>query len=185
MRKINAFFSMGILVLFLVHGILGGFQAIGLMPGGDQLLAVLAWILIGICGAHAVIGIILTVETCLAMKRSGSSYLKENRIFWARRVSGLAVILFLVIHLLIFIGRGNDVSYRLVYFGRVQLATQILLVVSVGIHVLTNIKPLFLSFGVKGIGSYVKDILLILAFVMVFCGAAMLIYYLRWNVFWR
>ena len=185
MRKANVILCIGILVLFLVHGILGGFQVIGVTAGGNDFLKGLTWVLLALVGVHGVIGTKYTVDTLRALKKSGKSYFKENRLFWARRISGFAVMLFVVIHAVIFLGKGSGENYRLNYFGTLQLISQILMVISVAVHVICNIKPLFISLGSKGIRAYLCDILFILSVVMLFCGVAMVIYYLRWNVFWR
>ena len=185
MRKINAVLSIAILALFLVHGIMGGFQLMGIVPGGDQTLTVISWILAVLIGLHTLVGIKLTVDTLKATKAAGVSYPGANRLFWTRRISGFAIMLFIICHILVFMGSGSGSAYRLIYFGTFRLIVQILLVVSVAIHAITNIRPLLISFGIKGYRVYVKDVLFILAIVMLFCAAAMVIYYLRWNVLWR
>lgn len=186
MRKVNAILAFSILVLFVVHGIFGGFQVMGVLPGGNTFLTVLAWIMMGLIAVHLCLSLKLTGDTLHALKMAGKSYFRENHLFWARRISGLAVLLFVIFHIMIFLGQGSGTSYRLSYFGTLQLVSQILLVASVAVHVLCNIRPLFIAFGAgrKG-GSYLKDILLILAIILLFTGAALIIYYLRWNVFWR
>ena len=184
MRKVNAVISMAVMVLLLVHAVAGGFQLMGMVAGGNRILSVLAWIMSGLILGHIIIGIKLTIDTVKAIRKSGISYGRENRIFWARRISGFAVMLFVFCHIAIFMGSSGDV-YRLTVFEGVQLATQILLVISLAVHVLTNIKPLLISFGIKGFRIYVKDVLFIIAIMMLFCGIAMVIYYLRWNVLWQ
>lgn len=184
MRKLNAIISMTVLALLLLHAVAGGFQLMGIIPGGSSLLSVMAWIMTGLIVLHIVIGVRLTIDTLIATRRSGVSYPGENRIFWARRISGFAVMLFVVCHIFTFLQPGGDV-YRLAVFDGIRLAVQILMVLSVAVHVLTNIKPLLISFGIKGFRIYVKDILFILAIVMLFAGIAMVVYYLRWNVVWR
>ncbi|MBP3206062.1 MAG: pilus assembly protein PilX [Lachnospiraceae bacterium] len=184
MRKANAVISMAVVVLLLIHAVVGGFQLMGVLHGGNRILTVLAWVMTGLIVLHIVIGIKLTVDTLYAIRKAGISYGRENRIFWARRISGFAIMLFAFCHVSIFLGISGDV-FRLTVFEGVQLATQILLVASIAVHVLTNIKPLLISFGIKGFRIYVKDVLFVLAIVMLFCGTAMVIYYLRWNVLWR
>ena len=184
MRKVNAVISMAVVALLLLHAVAGGFQLMGVFPGGNQVLAVLAWIMTGLIVLHIIIGIKLTADTLIAIRKSGVSYQRENRIFWARRISGFAIMLFAFCHVAIFLGPSGDV-FRLTVFEGVQLATQILLVLSIAVHVLTNIKPLLISFGIKGLRIYVKDVLFVLAILMLFSGIAMVIYYLRWNVMWR
>ena len=184
MRKFNAVISIAVLILLLVHGVAGGFQLMGILPGGNRLLSILAWIMTGLIGLHIVIGIKLTVDTILAVRRSGISYGRENRLFWARRISGFAIMLFALCHIFTF-SPPEGAAFRLTVFEGGQLAAQILLVISIAVHILTNIKPLLISFGIKGFRIYVKDLLFVLAIVMLFFGAAMVVYYLRWNVFWR
>ncbi|MBR1770771.1 MAG: hypothetical protein IJ747_01935 [Lachnospiraceae bacterium] len=184
MRKVNAVISITVIVLLVVHAVAGGFQLIGVFPGGNRVLTVLARIMAVLILAHAAIGIKLTLDTVKAIRKSGVSYGRENRIFWARRISGFAAMLFVFCHISIFLGVPGEV-YRLNVFEGVQLATQLLMVLSIAVHVLTNIKPLLISFGIKGFRIYVKDVLFVLAIILWFGGMAMVIYYLRWNVFWR
>lgn len=180
MRKWNAVLSMGILVLFLVHAIAGGFQLLGVIPGGSGFLSVLSWIMTALIALHAVIGTILTVQTVRIQKRAGALYLKENRLFWTRRVSGFAVMLLILSHILIFIGKQGE-AYRLHPFGAVELVTQVLLVLSIAVHVLTNIRPLMTALGARGWRDFFVDILLVLSVLLFFAGIAFLVYFFRWQ----
>ena len=171
MRKANALLSMGILVLFLIHAVLGGFQLSGILPGGSRILMILAWLMT----------VLIALHTFSAQKKSGAAYPKENRLFWTRRISGFAVMLLILAHIVIFLGSSAGGVYRLNLFGTVQMISQILLVIAVAVHVLTNIKPLMLALGVRGFQEFFTDILLILSVLLCFCGIAFLIYYLRWQ----
>ena len=184
LRKLNAIVSCLILVLLIVHGIAGGFQMMSVLPGGNTLLEVLAWVMAGMIALHAVIGIWLTIETVTARKKAGRSYLRQNLGFWVRRISGFAMLLFVALHLLIFAG-GSGAYFRLGFFGNTQLTVSLLLVASLVIHVLCNLKALSISFGAGWLSRIRWDLLLVLAAVLVFCASAFLIYYLRWNVLWR
>ena len=79
MRKFNAVLSMGILVLFLIHAIAGGFQLAGILSGGSAVMQILAWVMLGMILIHVIIGCKLTVDTLKACKQSGTSYYKENK----------------------------------------------------------------------------------------------------------
>ncbi len=182
MRRINAILSMGILVLFLIHAVLGGFQLAGLMSGGSVLLKVMAWVMTGLIALHTVIGIKLTADSIKAIKKSGAHYFKENKLFWIRRISGFAIMVFILFHVLIFIGSSSG-AYRLNLFEGAQLASQILLVISIALHVISNVRPVMLSFGIKSYKELGLDIVLILSVLLFFMGAAFVVYYLRWNVF--
>lgn len=180
MRKWNAMISMGIIVLFLIHAITGGLQLTGLMAGGNQILKVLSWILVVLIALHVIIGIKLTADSLLACKKAGVSYFKENKLFWTRRISGFAVMIFVILHIILFMGDSSGEAYRLSLFASPQLIVMILFVISVAIHVLTNIKPLMIALGNKGLKEFAVDILLIIAAFLVFSGVAFIIYYIRW-----
>ena len=182
MRKFNAVLSIAILVLFLVHAISGAFQLMSVIGGGSQILSIISWIMLGLIILHIVIGIKLTADTLKAVKKSGVSYGKENRIFWVRRISGFAIVLFILCHVIIFMGKSGE-AYRLNYFGVIQLISQILLVISIAVHVLSNIKPLLIAMGVRGFKDVFIDTLFILSIILLFAGAGFVVYYLRWNVF--
>jgi hypothetical protein len=183
-RKINAVISMGLIGLLLLHGIAGGFQLMGLIPGGSSLLEALAWIMLALLAAHIVIGVVLTAQTFRMSSKAGAAYVRENTIFWAGRISGFALTLLLLLHLLIFVRTGTGV-FRLHDFGIQELLGQMLLLASLTIHLLCNVKPLSIALGLHSGRGYGRDVLLILAVVMAFCALALMIYYLRWNVLWR
>ena len=179
MRRLNAILTVFILVLFLVHAIAGGFQLLGL---GQTALKAVGWICLALIAVHAGIGVKLTVDSVLVWRKTGVGYFRENRIFWLRRISGFAVLAFLALHLLAFHGSGSGGSYRLPWFTAGKLVCQILLVLSVGIHGISNLRPSALSLGAAGWRQWAADILLILALLLLFMGTAFVIYYLRWNV---
>ncbi|MBR1739477.1 MAG: pilus assembly protein PilX [Ruminococcus sp.] len=182
MRKFNAFLSMGIVLLFLVHAVSGGFILMGLISGGNGFLSALSWTMVGLIVLHAIVGVKLTADTLIALKKAGTSYFKDNRLFWTRRISGFAVMLFILFHVLIFIGK-NDGAYRLTLFGGAQLVTQILLVLSLAIHLVTNIRPLMTALGIRSGREFIVDAAFVLSVILLFTGAGFVVYYLRWNVF--
>ena len=145
-------------------------------------MTVLARALVVLMALHMAIGIKLTADTVIACRKSGVSYYKENKLFWARRISGFAIFVFMILHLAVFMGKTGG-NVRLKYFGVFELLGQILLVISVAVHVITNVKPMMISFGIKSLKEYSIDILVVLSVLMLFAGAAFLIYYLRWNYF--
>lgn len=184
MRRVNAWLGVAIIVLFLVHGIAGGYQLAGILPGGNQVLTVLAWVLVALVVAHVVIGTILTVQSVRASRVGGKVYAKENAAFIVRRVSGFAILIFLVAHVVIFYGDYSSGSYRLSLFEGPQLVLSICLVVSLAVHILSNIKPLFIGLGVNQ-KSRRTDLVIILAVVLVFCAVMFSVYFYRWNIGWQ
>mgnify|MGYP002627175673 CR=1 FL=1 len=179
MRKLNAVLTAAIMLLFLAHAILGGFQLLGV---GSTAVKALAWICVGLIAVHTVIGIRLTADTLRVRKKTGVGYFRENTLFCARRVSGFAVMVLLVFHITAF-GDNSGAQYRLRWFDTAKLITQLLLTGTLALHILSNVKPVLISFGVRRLKERAGDILLILSVLLLFMAAAFIVYYIRWNSF--
>ena len=180
MRKINAIITVIMMVLFLLHAITGALQISNINPALYMVTTISAFMLLAVMAVHIVIGIILTVKSLKACKKAGVSYFKENLMFWAGRISGLAIIIFMGIHVSIFIGDFSDGTYKLNYFGIVELITQICLVLSIALHVFTQVRSSMIALGTKSYKKYMADILIVLSVLLIFFGIAFFIYYLRW-----
>lgn len=181
MRKLNAVVTALIMVCLLFHIVFGSYQLIGIFPGGKILMKCVAWIMTFLILVHTVIGCVMTVRTLRIQKKTGASYFKENKMFWARRISGFAIILFLILHIVIFLGKNTDGSYRLNYFGSIQLLSQICLVLTIALHVISNVKPMLITFGIKSFKDFAADIIIVLSFVFVLAFIAFLIYFVKWQ----
>ena len=131
MRKLNTILSVLLLFICLLHGLMGSFMLLGISSGAGKFLA---WIGVGILAAHTVLGLLLTAQTFRASRSGGKLYGKQNALFWARRTSGLAILLMLFFHIGVF-GRVQDGVYILFPFTTVRLLTQLLLVASVFVRV--------------------------------------------------
>lgn len=184
MRRWNAYISLAILLLLLAHAVAGAYQMLGVFPGGNQVLQIMAWTMLGLMAVHGMIGVKLTVDTFLACRKAKISYFKENLDFHIRRISGFAILVLGAYHVIVFMGR-TDGGYRLSFFGGGQLAASILLAVALLLHIVTNIKPLMVALGTSRVRRFLLECLWVLALVVLFCAGAFVVYYLRWNVFWR
>ena len=178
MRKWNSLLTVLIFLLFLLHAVFGSLQMLGV---GKTVGKSLAWVTLGLIAIHTLIGLKLTVDTLQAQRRSGAAYWKENKLFWARRVSGMAILLLLFCHLTAF-GYDRDGAYRLHWFTTGRLTTQLLLLAAIGLHLITNLKPLLLAFGQKNLRGYLGDLLVALSVLLLFMAVAFVVYYLRWNM---
>lgn len=183
MRKLNTIVSLFLIILFLIHTIAGSFQMMKIIPGGNELMKDLSYFMLFLIGVHVIIGIKLTLDSVKVGIKSGKFYFRENAVFWIRRITGFAMIMLIICHVLLFTSNGE--IFRLNDFNEVQLVFSILLVFTLLIHILANIRPLLISFGISGFRLYIKDILLILAIISLFGAFAFVIYYLRWNIMWR
>ena len=178
MRKRNAILTAAIMVLFLLHAIFGAFQLFGV---GQTALKATAWAALALVILHTLIGVKLTADSVKVWKKTGAGYFRQNKLFWARRVSGFAVMALLAFHMTAF-GYYNSGAYRLRRFTDCKLAAQLLLVAAITVHVVTNVKPMLISFGVRSLKKWAGDILFVLSVLLLFMAAAFIVYYLRWNV---
>ena len=178
MRRLNIILVIGMFVTFVGHGIMGALKICGADTDAWKLVG---WVSIGFVLAHFLVTSILTAQTVMIMKRTGTGYLRENKMFWARRISGLAILIPLLMHLLIFQGTAAPGgAYRLLVFNMGRMISQIFLVLTIALHALTNIRPLMITLGVKETKAFALDLILILSSVLLFFAVAFAVYYLRW-----
>lgn len=182
MRKLNLFLSISIIVLFLFHIIVGSLQLFGLIPGGNAVMKILAWVLVTAVCLHIVIGVKLTADTLVAIKRSGKGYFRENKLFWVRRISGFAIIFFLVSHVFVFVGSNINGAFRLNLFDVPQLICSLLFVVSLLVHIISNIRPMLLGFGAGKARELIGDAVFVFSVLLLVSGAAFAVYFVRWLV---
>lgn len=180
MRKFNAVLSVFIIVTFLFHLIAGSFQLFGVSNGGSVIMKAAAGVMFTAVALHILIGIKLTADTLTAIKKSGASYFADNKLFWIRRISGLAVMLFIFSHIFIFAGSSASGTFRLNLFDVPQLVCSLLLVISLLVHIVTNIRPLSAALGLDSSRGFAADAAFILSVLLVVSGAAFTVYFVRW-----
>lgn len=166
MRKWNTILSVLMLLIFMIHGIMGSFMLNGVGSSAGKLLA---WI-----------GVILTVQSLQTAKQSGKRYLKQNVIFWARRASGMAILILLLFHIGLF-GKVQNGTYILFPFTTVKMVTQLLFVAAIFVHIFINIRPLLVSLGIISYKERRSDIYLILSVLLLFIAGAVILYYIGWQ----
>ncbi len=176
MRRINMFLVLGMLVCFIAHGVMG---AMKLMGADTTALKAAAWAGVVFIVLHVVLTSIMTIRTLYAVKRSGAGYFRNNLLFWARRISGFAILIPLAVHLTVF-HSGNNAAFRLQSFDTPVLILHILLILAIAFHVFTNIKPMLISMGVRDRKAFSADILFALSVIMLVFTAAFSVYYARW-----
>lgn len=177
MRKINTILSVLLFLIFMIHGVMGSFMLLGV---GSSAGKILVWAGMVVLVAHTVIGTILTFQTFKASKKQENNYLKQNAVFWARRASGLAILILLFFHIGLF-GDVQDGVYILFPFTTVRLLAQLLLVAAFFIHLFINIRPLLMSLGIIRYKEWRGDIYLILSVLLLFITGAIIIYYIGWQ----
>ncbi len=181
MRKLNSILTALIMVLFTIHLIWGSMIITGMTYGGSSIAKGITDLMVTAICLHVIISTILTIQTLLAWRRSGVSYFRQNRLFWIRRISGYALMLFIFSHVLIFRGNYVEPVYWLNLFDVAQLAVSILMVLSLFVHLLCNITPLRIALGISDRKNIRTDILLVMSVLLFLAGVAFVIYYIRWS----
>ncbi|MCR4611718.1 MAG: hypothetical protein K5644_07450 [Lachnospiraceae bacterium] len=175
MKKINAIVSIVILILFTFHMTESGLALVGIYLVPIQIVNVLAWIMVGLVALHAIMGLISVIDS---VKRSKDvSYGRENRLFWIRRDSGFVLLALIVCHVVIFMTGGMNVTQQM----PLQMILSVLMVITLMIHILTNIKPLWIALGFYSeVGKIVMSaVMIIILAVLVFAMVAFSVYFLH------
>lgn len=177
MRKWNAILTAAIMTLFVIHGVLG---ALNMFDIAVIIAKTISHGMVVLIAVHTALSVILTVQSVKVWKRTGAPYLKENRLFWSRRISGFALMLLIPFHMFSF-GETVDGVYSLSFFSGLKLFASILFVLCLAVHIIANVKPMLISFGVRKLKPRAGDILFFLSILLVIAVAAFIVYYFRWN----
>lgn len=184
MRKCNSIIAISIIILLLVHLFMGGFIMMDIIQVAPVWKKVLSYTMATLLVMHIIIGIILTFKSINNTKKSRANYIKLNLKFWVVRISGFAIIILAIYHILFFINKGGEVI-RLKLFGEFQLIASILFVVALLAHIIPNVRSMVISFGISNLRKFIRDIGIILLLALIFGLLAFIVYYFRWNVIWR
>ena len=179
LKAVNAVVSVLMIVLLALHGLGNALQLFGF---GSIVPSVISWALVLLAALHFAMGIALTVSTLSTQKRAGAAYWRQNKRFWTVRASGLAIVVFIICHVLLFARFDPDAPVRLAYFGPLQLAASLLLVASLLVHVLANLQPLMISLGVPAPPARAVDVSVVVALLLLATAIAFVVYFLRWSV---
>ena len=178
MRKLNGIIAVVVLALFVLHGVLG---ALNLMNIAPVIIKALSHTMLGLIGVHAVISIGLSVKAFAAATKTRAPYFRQNRLFWARRLSGALIMILVFFHMTAF-GYTSGGVFRLVPFDIFRLIVQLLFLLGVAVHIITNVKPVLITFGVRGLRPKAGDILFFVSAAMLFMAVGFIIYYIRWQL---
>ena len=166
------------LALFVLHGVLGTLNMMNIAP---IIVKALSRTMLALIGVHALISIGLSVKAVVTAAKTHAPYFRQNRLFWARRLSGALIMLLVFFHMTAF-GYTSGGVFRLVPFDVFRLITQLLFLLSVALHIITNVKPMLITFGVRKLRPKAGDILFFVSAAMLFMAVGFIIYYIRWQL---
>lgn len=178
MRTWNHILARIIIVLFLLHALMGslmllGFSTISFLP--------LSWILFLAVIVHGILGMLSTVSAVTGAKKAGCWYFRPNAAFWTKRISGIAILLLLVFHVTAYT-TSVDGRFFLKEFTLCQMILQVVLILSVFIHLAVSIKSMLIAKGTVKFKERTADWMLVLSILMLFFTVAVICYYIQWQM---
>lgn len=179
MRTFFSYVTAVMIPVLVLHGICASYLLVGIGHTGVPFLAWMSLILILI---HAVLGCILTGRTLAGMYHNKSPwYIWQNRLFWARRLSGIAILGLLWIHLGLF-GSRQDGVFVVYPFTISRLIVHGVFVAVVFLHVFLNIRPLFVALGVSQVRNRTADCCFVLSILFLAMAVMAVLYYMRGGI---
>lgn len=178
MRKINGILAAAVLVMFIIHGIFGALNMMNIAP---LIVKALSYTMLALIAVHAVISVGLSVQSVRASIKTKAPYFSLNRLFWARRISGVLILALVFFHMTAF-GTNEGGVFRLVPFDLSRFILQMLFLLSIAVHVISNVKPMLITFGVKKLKPKAGDILFFVSAALLFMAIGFIIYYIRWQL---
>ena len=172
MRKLNTIIVLIIMILIIDHIIFGSMHFLGTGASVIKPLAMIMFLLVLI---HAVISMIITIRAEKVGFKTKARYNKENRQFWLRRASGMAIVILAFIHAYSMVKNEKGIPNITRMPKALRFSTP-LLILSVGIHLLGNIRPLLISLGIRKLDRYEKIIKVLVILITLFAMVANIIY---------
>lgn len=177
MRKWNNILARVILILFLLHAFMGSLMLLGV---SDLSVRPLSWLLLAAVAAHGVLGILSTIRAVKSGRHSGKWYLQQNAAYWTKRFSGLAILILLGFHITAYTTTiGSHFYLKEFTFGR--MAAQILLILSIFVHLAVSVKAMLIAKGVRQFKERTIDWMMVLSLLMLFFAVAVIFYFIQWQ----
>ncbi len=178
MRKWNHILARIIIGLFLLHGLMGSLMLLGISTIS---FAPLSWALFAAVIVHGIFGVLSTIPSLISAKAAGRWYLRQNAAFWTKRISGIAIGLLLIFHVGAYTIR-TDGRFFLKEFTMCRMVLQILLILSVFVHLAVSIKSMLIAKGTLKFKERTVDWMLVLSVMMLFFAVAVILYYIQWQM---
>lgn len=177
MRKWNNILAQVIIVLFLFHALI---ESLVLLGHSYIPIKPISWLLLAAVIAHGVLGLLATVQAVKSGTASGKWYLRQNAGYWTKRFSGLVILVLLCFHPFAYSSTVNGVfSLKEFTFGR--MTAQLLLLLSVFIHLAVSVKSMLIAKGVLKFKERTAVWMVVLSLLTLFFAAAVVSYFIQWQ----
>lgn len=178
MRKWNNILAQVIIVLFLLHALMGSLMLLGI---SNISFKPLSWLLLLAVSVHGVLGILSTIQAVKGGKKSGKWYLRQNAAYWTKRFSGLAILILLCFHISAYTTTVGD-AFFLKEFTIGRMTAQLLLIISIFIHLAVSVKSMLIAKGVTKFKERTTDWMMVLSLMILFFATAVVIYFIQWQI---
>lgn len=178
MRKWNNILARFIIILFLLHALMGSLMLLGM---SNISVKPLSWLLFIAVFVHGVLGVLATVQAVKSGKKSGKWYLRKNAAYWTKRFSGFAILILLGFHISAYTTTIGD-AFFLKEFTVGRMTAQLLLIISIFIHLSVSVKSMLIAKGVTKFKERTVDWMMVLSLLMLFFAAAVVIYFIQWQM---
>jgi len=166
MRNFNKYITPLMIILFLLHSFFASLEYLGLYNNfihmSTSIFAIIFSIFVIL---HAIVGIIFAIKGFKNVNRTKTYYIKANKYYYIKIISGILMIIFIIFHMVLFIQINKN--YQLAKTLNIPLLIiNIFLYLSMLIHLLVSIKPFMITWGIDN--KYLKigiEIFLILLFI--------------------
>ena len=178
MRKWNNILARVIIVLFLLHALMGSLMLLGMSSISFKPLS---WLLLAAVVVHGILGVLATVQAVKGGKESGKWYLRQNAAYWTKRFSGAAILILLCFHISAYTTTVGG-AFFLKEFTVGRMAAQLLLIISIFIHLAVSVKSMLIAKGVTKFKERTADWMMVLSLLLLFFAAAVVIYFIQWQI---
>lgn len=178
MRKWNNRLARILLVLLGIHALMGSLMLLGFSTVSFRMLS---WILLAAVILHGILGILSTFSAVKNGRKSGKWYLKQNAIFWTKRLSGLVILLLLAFHVTAYTtSEKGKVFLREFTFER--MSVQLLFILAIFVHLVVSVKSMLIAKGTIKWKERTVDWMLVLTVMLLFFVVAVIVYYIQWQM---
>ena len=178
MRKWNNILARVIIILFLLHALMGSLMLLGI---SNISFKPLSWLLFAAVAVHAILGILATVQAVKGGRKSGKWYLRQNAAYWTKRFSGFTILLLLCFHISAYTTTVGG-AFFLKEFTVGRMIAQLLLIISIFIHLAVSVKSMLIAKGVTKFKERTIDWMMVLSLLMLFFATAVIIYFIQWQI---
>lgn len=174
LRQINHILTIVLMILLGIHVVVGIFLLSDISFLILEEIARYEFILVTL---HAFIGGYLTLKN--HPFSSKKYYIKDNKQYWMRRITGVFILLLSFLHIGMFVSYDENEVPSMNKLTSFNLLLNLLFLIVILIHIVMNIKPMLISLGVKNYSKVVTIIQSITWTLTILALISSVIYYLR------